>query len=449
MQANPPDLELETLVHGEPDAIEQSEDLLAERLSQHPQWAELLLPFLASGHGSVIANTRRLLTLFGTDALLTIGRGFEADDPTARFEILGVLWAHLIGMPPHEREFWVESIASYLRPGLADLRVPDRGFADPERLEMEHEYRICDETYLFLNRLWDSQFDDSRFAVLDEEGRRDVVEQFDRRFNTLFGSPAVAARKAARSPNALAEITIVARFPDPYATPDTQEERDKATTGRWAPSLRDFLAVAAVDTPKPGEAIFEAATFLEMLSAILFTNPADPNKSSFRPRQSVKRVNIISHGNPGLIAMSGTVDKEGVVMLHTRGAGANDLSGAIDIAAVQTALDPTLLLGNGKPLAQSLRDRMSPDAEIYLLACHTGMGGSLPLIQDMQRLFKTRIRAFSKEIAYCPSLGTTHIIDRAFTAVGDCNSGSTRGYKHLTPDVTVGSSVSPKKPGTS
>jgi len=62
---------------------------------------------------------------------------------------------------------------------------------------------------------------------------------------------------------------------------------------------------------------------------------------------------------------------------------------------------------------------------------------------------KVRIRAFSKEIAYCPSLDANRIIDRAFTAVGDCNSGSKRGFKHLTPDVIVGSPAATKTPGSS
>jgi hypothetical protein len=437
MQQDSSGIEIERLVAGESDAIDRAEDMLAEHLANHPQWAELLLPFLASGRAAIVGNARRLLCLFDDEALLTIARGFEADDPTARFQILGILWAHIIAKPPRDREYWIEAVAPYLRPGLADKRRPERFFADPERLELEHDYRVCDETYLFINRLLDPAFDDSEFRVRDEEGRRAIVEQFDRRFANLLGSPGAAARKAARSPAALAEITIVASFPNAFATPDTQLERDRAAAGQWAPAQRDFMAVAAVDTPEPGKAIFEVKSFMEMLSAILFVDPTKPDKSNFRPLQSVKRVNIISHGNPGLIAMSGTVDQNGGVLLRTRAPGADDLSGPLDVAAVQAASNPNLLLGNGKPLAQSLRDRFAPGAEIYLLACKTGMGGAVLLMQDMKGLFKATIQAFSKEIAYCPTLNANVILDRAFTAVGDCNSGSTRGFKHLKPDKTV------------
>jgi len=439
MQEDASGIEVTRLLSGNAEAIDEAADWLAELLGHHPNWAELVLPSLSSGNSEVIQIARRILCLFDQEAILTIARGFEVDNPTARFQILGILWAHIIGMSPLDREYWLEAVAPYLRPGLSDKRLPERFFADPERLELEHEYRVSDETYLFLNRLKDSAYDDSEFEVLEEEHRDPIVDQFDRRFNNLFASPVVAARKRAKAPAALSEITIVANFPNAFAAPDTQVERDRANSGQgqWAPAQRDFMAVASVDTPKPGKAIFEVHSFMEMLSAILFVDPSKPDKSTFRPLQSIKRVNIISHGNPGLIAMSGTVQQDGQVFLKIRAPGGDDLSGPLDVAAVQAASNPNLLLGNGKPLAQSLRDRFDAEAEIYLLACKTGMAGSVPLMQDMKGLFKVKIQAFSKEIAYCPLLDSHVILDRAFTAVGDCNSGSTRGFKHLKPDKTL------------
>jgi len=436
-QQYPSNIELDKLIAGDGEAIDHAETMLTEQLQRHPEWAEFVLPFLASGQPTLVVNARHLLTLFDEEALLTIARGFEVDDASARFAILGVLWAHLIAMDPHDRQYWIESVAPYLSVGLSDTRTPNRYFADPEHMELENDYRICDETYLFINRLMSDDFDDSRFAVLEEDARTAVVQQFDRRSATLFSSPAVAARKAARQPAALAELTIITNFTTEFEAQTAQFERDQAVAKKWAPALRDFRAVAAVDTPQPTKAIFEVGSFLEMLSAILFVDPSKPKTSAFRPAQSVKRVNIITHGNPGLIAMSGTVDKNGGVMLTTHPSSGPDLLGPIDVAAVQLASDPNLQLDNGKPLAQSLRDRFAPDAEIFLIACHSAMGLSLPLMQDMKALFKTKIQAFSKEIAYCPSLDATHIIDRAFTAIEKCDNGSTRGYKHLVPDRTV------------
>ncbi len=440
MQQTRAPIDVTSLIAAEPGVIDDTADRLQALFATTPQLAELVLPYLASGDPARIANARLLLTLFDESALLSIARGFMTTDPTARNEILGVLWAHLIGTAPNDRQYWLESIAPYLRTGLVDEAVPERGYADPERVEIEHVYRVCDETYLFLNRLLDQEFDDSQYAHMEELERTEVVQQFNRRFDNLFASPAVAARKAARNSSGLAELTIVASFPDPYGGQDTQEERDKSTQSKWAPSTRDFLAVAAVDTPDPGRAIFEVHQFMEMISAILFVKPAEPAKSAFRPKQSIRRINIITHGNPGLIAMSGTVDKTGVVMLRTRAPGGDDLSGPIDVAAVQAAMNPLALLPNNASLLQSLRDRMTADAEIFLYACHSGMGGSLPLIQDINRLFMVRVRAFRDEIAYCPQINASRIIDRAFTAIGNCNAGSSRGFKHLKPDITVGKS---------
>ena len=435
MQEGPSGTDILRLAQGEPQAIDQAEGMLAPFLEKNPQLAELLLPLLKSGRETLVINARRLLCLFGDDAILSIARGFDIDDATARFQILGVLWAHLIPKPPHELEEWVEEVAPHLLPGLDDLRKPRRYFADPERLELEHDYRVCDETYLFINRLLDPDFDDSSFEIRDDEARAAIARQFSRRSANLFMSPAAAAKKAARKPAALAEITIIGRFPNAYATADTQQERDQAKIAKWAPTQRDFKAVANVDTPQPAKAIIEVTDFLEMIGAILFVDPSKPDKSKMRPKQSIKRINIISHGNPGLIAMAGSVDQQGTVLLQIRGPDDGALRGPIDLTSLEAAADPTVMIG-GKAIALSLRDRMAPDAEIYLLACHTGMGGSIELIKAMKELFHSTIHAFTEEIAYCPTIDDTHILDRAFTAVKDCNSGSTRGFKHLQPDVT-------------
>lgn len=430
-------LEITRLVTAEPGAIDAVEDRLTDDLARHPQWAELLLPYLSAGNAAQVTNARRLLCLFADDALLTIARGFEVDDATARVQILGILWAHLVSKAPGEREDWTEMVVPYLQPGLFDRRKPEHFFIEPDYVERETDYRVCDETFLFINRLLDPEFDDSVFELLEEDERRAVAEQYDRRIGNLLASPSPSAKKAARQQAALAEITIVADFPDAFATPDTQEERDKAKAGTWAPTRRDFLAVARVDTPQPARAIFEVNDFMAMLGTILYQDPAKPDTSPLRPAQSIRRVNIISHGNPGIIAMSGTVDKNGGVMLNVRGPNDGDLTGPLDSAAVQAAADPNILLPNGKPLALSLRDRFAPEAEIYLLACHTGMGGAMLLMQDMQALFKVKIRAFSEAIAYCPTLNQTVILDRTQTAIKDCNSGSTSGFKHLKPDKLV------------
>lgn len=430
-------IEISSLISGGDEAIDRAGGILERLLANHPEWAEAALPFLASGQPVLVAAARRVLTMFETDALITIARGFEVDDPSARFHILGILWAYLISMTPRERGSWLEEVAPHLRQGLSDARRPDRGFTEPEIVELENDYRVCDETYLFLNRLAAQDFDDSYFAVLDEERREPVIQQFDRRFENLFGSPTAGARKAAGQPAALTELTIITHFPEAFGAGDAQAERDKAKLGKWAPATRDFMAVAQVDTPNPSKAIFEVSSFLQLISAILFVDPLKPDSSAFRPLQSIRRVNLLTHGNPGLIAMSGSIDTDGNVMLSVKGSGAQDLSGPIDVASVQIAVGPNLLLPNGKPLAQSLRDRFAADAELYLIACHSAMGLSLPLLKDMKGLFKIKIQAFTKEIAYCPSLDATHIIDRSFTAIENCVSGSTRGYKHLVPDRTV------------
>lgn len=434
MRSDATGLEIDKLISAEPDELDGREKTLRAEFERHPGWAEFLLPVLGNQNKARVANARRLLAMFPRDAMLTIARGFQIDDPNVRIHILGLLWGFLVKASPRDRELMLAEALPHLKPGFEDKRRAERDFQ--EGTETEHDYRICDEVYVVLNYLRSKDFEDSYFELLEVDQQDAEISQFARRVDNLIGSPVVAARKAAGQPAALTELTIIASFPDAYATPNTQQERDQAVAAKWAPARRDFKAVAEVNTPEPTKAIFEVSSFLEAISAILFVDPSKPNTSAFRPVQSIKRVNIISHGNPGLIAMSGTVDTVGNVMLTVRAQGADMLSGPIDVDAVQAAADPNLQLANGKALTLSLRDRLAPDAEIYLLACHSGMAGSVLLMQELKTLFKVKIRAFSQEIAYCPQLDATHIADRAFTAVGSCASGSQRGFRHLSPDRT-------------
>ncbi len=428
-------LPIDNLLSAKPDALEKRSDELAAEFARSPGWSDVIVPELGSSSVDRVANARFLLTLFPDDALLTVARGFAIDNPTLRFEVLGVLWAFVVGSRDDEREDIVIELAPHLEPGLVDQRRPERGFANPEQMELEHDYRICDETYLLLRRLRDRDFDDSDFEAMEEDERDQEVGQFVRRLDYLLASPKGAARKAARQPGGLAELTITGNFPDPYDDPATQEERDQSQIKKWAPANRDFLAVAQADTPKPDKAIFQVSNWLEMLSVILYANPADPTRSAFRPKQSLKRINLITHGNPGLIALIGSVDKEGEVLLVAD--GTDELTGPLDSDAAQAATNPAAMLPNGKPLPLSLRDRLHPKCEIYLLACNSGLAGSVDLLRDLKLLFKVKINAFADEIAYCPRLSPTQITDRSFTAKANCDNGSSKGFRHLKPDTTV------------
>lgn len=100
MQAGSHSAEIEGLVSAEPDELDRRETVLIAEFMRHPGWAELLLPALASSSAARVANARRLLCMFPTEAVLTIAREFEVDNPTARFEILGILWRFVVTASP-------------------------------------------------------------------------------------------------------------------------------------------------------------------------------------------------------------------------------------------------------------------------------------------------------------------------------------------------------------
>jgi hypothetical protein len=152
------------------------------------------------------------------------------------------------------------------------------------------------------------------------------------------------------------------------------------------------------------------------------------------------RINVISHGSFGLIAFSGTIDKDnGAVGLDTRG--------ALDLSIRET--EPIPIKGGKEvqetlgAIARRLQNRFTkdPKAKIVFYMCNSGT--DLELMQEIANAFQVQVDGFSHNVHECldwelNSAGRVQNINRTLTSNGLKDNGECTdpkpGFKHLTPD---------------
>src|SRR4051794_5572950 len=116
------------------------------------------------------------------------------------------------------------------------------------------------------------------------------------------------------------ELIFTADFSSPWAT--AAEEVDAMDSDDWEPSLVDFEAVAKADK--------KAHSDIELVDNIkTFLGPIQSAADG-----SVERINVITHANPNLIALSGAVKKDGTVSLNISGGFSKPVAGGIDLDAL-------------------------------------------------------------------------------------------------------------------
>ena len=88
----------------------------------------------------------------------------------------------------------------------------------------------------------------------------------------------------------------MASFPDPWTSEADEVQAMRASS--WEPSDSAFAAVTSVHSTN----FAKISTLGEFLGAVIYTFSGTP-----RPKGSVGRINLLTHGNPGLIGFNGTV----------------------------------------------------------------------------------------------------------------------------------------------
>jgi hypothetical protein len=205
------------------------------------------------------------------------------------------------------------------------------------------------------------------------------------------GGAATGPPRGAVSPGL--ELNVIADFPSPYGS--LGNEVGLIAAGRWEPSTDDFLAVA-------GRGAITCDHFQNLLATILFAP-----RGTLRPPRTIRRVNIFTHANSGLIAFRGeihplTMGPPEIILLG---------EGALNSAALAVINAPTFnftvpaFSRRTFNLADVRARFVSPDAQVFLYACHSAV--DQVLLADLANTLQATVIGFSGLIAYCPTFTTT------------------------------------------
>ncbi|HEY2121981.1 MAG TPA: hypothetical protein VGH07_00165, partial [Chthoniobacterales bacterium] len=169
------------------------------------------------------------------------------------------------------------------------------------------------------------------------------------------------------------------------------QELSKLSNNLWSPGTKDFVAVV---NGVSANAV-TADSFGEFLGAIVTS-----------PTNSIKRINLLTHANPDIIAFSGklisTATLSPDVQMDVNAGGSTLVS--LDTVSIQAIAAPGVFfqLPNNptKFTITDIRSRFTSDGLIVLLACHSGLLSTF--LQDIANFFHVTVVGFTSAIAYCP-----------------------------------------------
>jgi hypothetical protein len=225
-------------------------------------------------------------------------------------------------------------------------------------------------------------------------------------------------------------VSVVADFPRPWS--DDRDEIEVMKVGNWHPTYRDLNAVAntpnTIDDVRRTD-VQEVATVGDLIGALQWSRGSKERER--RPR-SVKRLNIFSHGNPGLVALSGTVSAGGAVSLGDPNTHKNERK-QLDGKAISwlNELDPLKPDANGPRFRDMARGKLHADAEIWLILCNgAGIGRAFELAREIANTFGVAVYAYETEIYYHPDYDEKRgiVLSRTTTSIGEKGEPGTGYY---------------------
>lgn len=185
------------------------------------------------------------------------------------------------------------------------------------------------------------------------------------------------------------EINVVGTFANPFAGAADEVAAMKAD--RWSPSSTDFEAVA-------GRSV-KIASYSQLLAVIL----VDGSKET--KARSIRRINIFTHANSDLLAMSGSISSGGMsaqVSLNVNSALSVDTLNDLNQPGVTFSIgSQSKAIASKSFTLEDVRKRFAKDAVIAIYACHSAMDGTF--VQQIADTFQVKVRGFTDVIGYFPT----------------------------------------------
>jgi hypothetical protein len=185
------------------------------------------------------------------------------------------------------------------------------------------------------------------------------------------------ARRRKRAPaGGTQEITVVGDFPNPWK--NAREEIKAIKSGIWFPSTDDFIAVERNSRKKRSKTPTLIVGSVEAFIHLILDQPVG----------TIKRINIITHGNGSRIAFSGEIDKEGNVSFDEE----------LDIDTLRGMLSIGIEYRGKHVEWEQVELRFAKDAEIVVFACKAAV--SETLLRDVANFFDVTVKGFTTELHY-------------------------------------------------
>lgn len=151
--------------------IEDFEESLIfqSQILDKPEAAEILVGLMHSESSIIAQRARRMLCLFHRPALKPVAKGLSLSGALWRSNLLSILWTIISVHDFREQTAMFEEVLPHVALLLQD--PSDVLPAYKGQPEIEYEYRVCDEAYVFIQRLRDPKFDEDIFRYGQTEER--------------------------------------------------------------------------------------------------------------------------------------------------------------------------------------------------------------------------------------------------------------------------------------
>jgi hypothetical protein len=164
------------------DTIWQNK-LFLQNVLNRPGAAEFLLELMRKETGETASSAHRMLCQFDMSALPIIAQALSYRNVEWRNQLLDVIWAIVSVEEPRDRAEALKGIFLQIEPLLSDRTIIA---VEPELpIEIEYEYRICDEVYALYQRLLVEDFDESLFRAMEFHERDVEIRVFRSRMTPL------------------------------------------------------------------------------------------------------------------------------------------------------------------------------------------------------------------------------------------------------------------------
>jgi hypothetical protein len=184
------------------------------------------------------------------------------------------------------------------------------------------------------------------------------------------------------------ELSVYGEFKNPWTV---NGEVIAMAKDQWEPTSDDFAAVA-------GKSSLKVSSWKGLLQVILTQGDAESKPGS------ISRINIFTHANSNLIALSGRVTPTNVkadVELTVSSAISEETLDKLNSGITFSVVSKDKKLASKKFVMDDVRKRFTDGAIIVIYACHGAVDTAF--VQRIADTFQVKVRAFREVIGYFPS----------------------------------------------